>query len=205
MDTVILASESPRRKKLLEQINMPFKVQASSVDENYDAALSPSEVVQVLARRKAVDVARHFTKALIIGSDTIVAYQDTILGKPPTKEAARAMLMQLSGNTHSVFTGVALCRKESPDNSRLYTFFEETKVTFGKLNTHDVEQYVESGSPMDKAGAYGIQDDYGAVFVKHIEGDYNTVVGFPLYSFYQVMQNFAPEYLPSYSTEDHES
>lgn len=200
MGTVILASGSPRRKKLLEQINMPFRVQVSSVGENYDAALSPSEVVQMLARRKAVDVAQNFTNALIIGADTIVAYQDRILEKPPTKKAARDMLIQLSGNTHSVFTGVALCKKECPDNSQLYTFYEETKVTFGHLNTHDMEQYVESGSPMDKAGAYGIQDGYGAIFVKHIEGDYNTVVGFPLYSFYQVMQNFAPEYLPAYST-----
>lgn len=202
METVILASGSPRRKKLLEQINMPFQVQKSAVDENYRSDLSPAKVVEVLARRKATDVARHYTKALIIGADTIVAYRGKILEKPSTREEAQRMLMQLSGNTHSVFTGVSLYKKASHDSSRVHTFFEETKVTFGNLNIHDIQQYVESGSPMDKAGGYGIQDDYGAIFVRHIEGDYNNVVGFPLYSFYQVMQNFAPEYLPPYSGEN---
>lgn len=195
MKYIILASGSPRRKKLLEQINLSFQVQPSSVNEHYNKTLSSSEIVQLLARRKATDVARQHTDTLIIGADTIVVYENTILEKPPTKKAARNMLMQLNGNAHSVFTGVALCQKETSDNGRILTFFEETKVTFGKLNPRDIERYVKSGSPMDKAGAYGIQDDYGALFVKHIEGDYNTVVGFPLYSFYQAMQEFAPEYL----------
>lgn len=199
MKTVILASGSPRRKKLLEQINMSFRVRESTAEENYRSDLAPAEVVERLSRRKAADVARHYAGALIIGADTIVAYRDRILEKPATDEAARRMLMQLSGNTHSVYTGVTLHEKPSADKSRIHTFFVETKVTFGNLNIRDVNHYVESGSPMDKAGAYGIQDNYGAIFVKHIEGDYNNVVGFPLYTFYQVMQNFAPEYLPRYS------
>ncbi|WP_372636645.1 nucleoside triphosphate pyrophosphatase [Fodinibius sp.] len=205
METVILASGSPRRKKLLEQINMPFQVQKSAIYEHYRSDLTPSEVVEVLARRKASSVARHYSRALIIGADTIVAYRNKILEKPSTKEEAQRMLMQLSGNTHSVFTGVSLCKKASHDNSQTHTFFEETKVTFGDLNLRDIKRYVESGSPMDKAGGYGIQDKYGAIFVRHIEGDYNNVVGFPLYTFYQVMQNFAPEYLPGYSGENHSS
>ncbi|SHE42840.1 septum formation protein [Fodinibius roseus] len=205
METVILASGSPRRKKLLEQINIPFQVQKSAVDEHYPSALSAAEVVEVLARRKAIAVARHYTEALIIGADTIVAYRDKILEKPSTKEQAQRMLMQLSGNTHSVYTGVSLYKKATDDNSQAHTFSEETKVTFGNLNIRDIKQYVESGSPMDKAGGYGIQDDYGAIFVKHIQGDYNNVVGFPLYSFYQVMQKFAPEYLPGYSGTNHSS
>lgn len=205
MKTVILASGSPRRKKLLEQLHFPFQVQKSSVDEHYDETLPPAEIVQILARRKAMDVARHFADAIIIAADTIVVHQDTILGKPPTREAARNMLLQLSGNTHSVFTGVALYSMGSPGNDRLHTFAEETKVTFGKLNARDINRYVESGSPMDKAGAYGIQDEFGAIFVKRIKGDYNNVVGLPLHSFYQAMQNYAPEYLPVFKNDNHQS
>lgn len=194
MKTVILASGSPRRKKLLEQVNLPFQVYESDVDESFDPALPPARIVQVLARRKALDAARHFTDALLIAADTIVALGDVILEKPSTREDARKMLLQLSGNTHSVFTGVTLY-KTGPASWQPYTFVEETEVTFGKLDDRDINQYVESGRPMDKAGAYGIQDDYGAIFVKYIRGDYNNVVGFPLYAFYQVIQEYAPDYL----------
>ncbi|SMO90546.1 Maf family protein [Fodinibius sediminis] len=195
MKTIVLASGSPRRKKLLDQLQIPFKVKISTVEEQYDDALAPADIVQMLASRKAEDVAQTFEDALIIGADTIVVFRETILEKPCSSEAARQMLMQLSEDTHSVVTGVSLYKKAPGKKSRIHTFFEETKVTFGNLNADDVQRYVASGSPMDKAGAYGIQDNYGSIFVKRIEGDYNTVVGFPLYAFYQVMQDFAPEYL----------
>jgi len=196
LNTIILASGSPRRKKLLEQLGLPFQVHPSLVNEQYDPTLPPQKIVQNLAQRKARDVAQKFHDALIIGADTIVAYNKEILEKPGTKDEARSMLRQLSDNTHSVFTGVALClRGRDSKKPRQRTFFEETKVSFGPIADQDIRQYVESGSPMDKAGAYGIQDAYGSFFVKSIEGDYNTVVGFPLHRFYRVLQNFAPEYL----------
>lgn len=195
MKSIILASASPRRKKLLQQINLDFKVHPSEVTEEYNSSLSPAEIVQTLAQRKAVDVAQQFNEALVIGADTIVAHNSTILEKPPTSKMAKQMLHQLSGSTHAVLTGVTLCKKISAKDQQVHTFVEETKVTFGELRSKDIIQYVQSGSPMDKAGAYGIQDDYGALFVKRVEGDYNTVVGFPLYAFYQTMIHFAPEYI----------
>lgn len=195
MKSIILASASPRRRKLLQQINLDFKVRPSDVTEEYDASLSPAEVVQTLAKRKALDIAQQFDDALIIGADTIVIHKNTILEKPSSPGEAENMLHQLSDSMHSVLTGVTLCQKNPEKNQRTHTFFEETKVIFGKLRSKDITRYVQGGSPMDKAGAYGIQDDYGAIFVKRIEGDYNTVVGFPLYSFYQEMIRFAPEYI----------
>lgn len=194
MKSIILASGSPRRKKLLEQINIPFQVQASSVEEEYEPDLPPADIVQVLARRKAEDIARKHQNALIIGADTIVSFETTVLEKPRTDQEAIEMLHKLSDQTHSVLTGVALCKADRSGDHQIHSFFEETYVTFGELSPNDIERYVESGSPMDKAGAYGIQDDYGALFVKRIAGDYNTVVGFPLYSFYQELKEFAPEY-----------
>lgn len=196
MKTIILASGSPRRKKLLEQIKLPFQVQVSSVDERYDPDLPARDIVQLLARRKAEDIAQQAETALTIGADTLVVFKNTILEKPQNEPEARHMLQQLSGNTHSVFTGVALCKTGcGSDLLQCTTFFEETLVTFGNVRSRDITKYVQSGSPMDKAGAYGIQDDYGALFVQEIKGDYNTVVGFPLYRFYETLQTFAPEYL----------
>ena len=194
MKSIILASGSPRRKKLLEQINMPFQVQVSTVSEEYDPDLPPADIVQVLARRKAEDIAQNSKDALIIGADTIVSLETTVLEKPRTAGEAEKMLHKLSDQTHSVLTGVALCKTDRSGQHQTHSFFEETYVTFGKLSPDDIEHYVKSGSPMDKAGAYGIQDDYGALFVKRIAGDYNTVVGFPLYAFYQELKKFAPKY-----------
>lgn len=173
---------------------MPFQVQVSTVSEEYDPDLPPADIVQVLARRKAEDIAQNSKDALIIGADTIVSLETTVLEKPRTAGEAEKMLHKLSDQTHSVLTGVALCKTDRSGQHQTHSFFEETYVTFGKLSPDDIEHYVKSGSPMDKAGAYGIQDDYGALFVKRIAGDYNTVVGFPLYAFYQELKKFAPEY-----------
>lgn len=197
MQQIILASGSPRRKKLLQQINLPFEVKVSSVDETFDAELSASEIAQKLALRKARDIARQCTEALVIGADTIVVFEDEILEKPADEHEAREMLQRLSGRIHHVLTGVALCNVDSSQNiTNTTTFVERTKVVFGNLSSEDIETYVASGSPLDKAGGYGIQDDFGAIFVKRIEGDYYNVVGFPLHSFYNRMKSFAPEYYP---------
>jgi len=156
--------------------------------------LSPAKIVQQLAMRKAKDIALQSRDALVIGADTIVVFRNQILEKPVDSSDAEQMLQQLSGQTHQVFTGVALCKVNTSHNiTESTTFVESTDVIFGDLNPRDIEAYVAGGSPMDKAGGYGIQDDFGAIFVRRIEGDYYNVVGFPLHSFYNMMKSFAPE------------
>ncbi len=183
----ILASRSPRRAHLLRQIGMNFSVRESAIDEIIDETKSPAENVKQLSLQKASAVASHFRSGIVIGSDTIVVLGREILGKPETKKEAVAMLHQLSGRTHTVFTGFALVDAQS---KRSFADFEKTKVTFRDLGAKEIREYVRSGSPLDKAGAYGIQDDYGAVFVERIDGCYYTVVGFPLAKFYIALQKF---------------
>jgi septum formation protein len=167
------------------------------VAETFDSTLSAGEIVQQLAMRKARDIAESHRDALIIGADTVVVFNDQILEKPETSTEAKQMLQSLSGQTHQVLTGVALCKVDGSNNiTDSSTFVEKTDVIFGNLNPDDIAAYVTGGSPMDKAGGYGIQDDFGAIFVQRIKGDYYNVVGFPLHRFYNVMQSFAPEFLP---------
>lgn len=196
MSAIVLASGSPRRKKLLNQINLSFTVHESIVSEKYNPDEKPADIVQMLALRKAEDVAQNYKNSLIIGADTIVVFRDKILGKPGSAEEAHTMLASLSGNSHQVFTGVALVKVgETQNNISRHTFSKKTEVVFSKLEDHEIKAYVKSGNPMDKAGSYGIQDDRGALFVEGIQGDYYNVVGFPLHAFYQHMKQFAPEYL----------
>ncbi|MFH5831823.1 Maf family protein [Halalkalibaculum sp. DA3122] len=195
---IILASGSPRRKRLLEQLNLDFEVQASNASETYNPDLPPEEIVQNLALRKARQVAGEHrgSDQLVIGADTIVVFGQSILEKPATLREAEQMLRTLSGNTHQVLTGVALVKTSSPGNKQeILTFFQSTDVVFGELDEIEIQQYVQSGLPMDKAGAYGIQDEGGSLFVKRINGDYYNVVGFPLRLFYQKLKKFAPELL----------
>lgn len=194
---IVLASASPRRKKLLEQIGLKFIQSPSDVDESIADGLNPVETVTNLASLKSSKVASRFQNALIIAADTIVVYKNTILGKPVDKDDAVRILKTLSGNTHLVITGVSL--RLTDENGRIYSscdFNEQTKVTFAALTQQEIEDYIATGSPFDKAGAYGIQDDWGSVFVSSIEGDYYNVVGFPLHSFYQELKIFAPDFLP---------
>ena len=197
---IVLASRSPRRKKLLNLLNLKFTVEPSSCDETYSNNEHPSKIVQKLALRKAVDVSREKPSSLIIGADTLVVHNNTILEKPDSPQAAKVMLSNLSGDSHSVYTGVALVKTDAKGNiQEKETFAEQTKVTFGNVTTEEIDNYVKGGSPMDKAGSYGIQDDWGAVFVKKIEGDYYNVVGLPLFALYQHLKLFAPEVISFYS------
>ena len=184
---IILASQSPRRIRLLRLLGIPFTVQASGVDERIDERISPEDVVRQLSLEKAKAVAAPLRAGIVIGADTIVVLDKKILGKPTSKEEATAMLSLLSGRTHTVFTGFALVDVET---KKSYIDYEKTKVTFRRLEAEEIRDYVQSGSPMDKAGAYGIQDDYGAVFVEKIEGCFYTVVGFPLSKFYVAFNGF---------------
>lgn len=185
----ILASASPRRKELLEKTGLSFEIIPSFADEKITKTV-PSDVVVELAEKKASDVFQAVTSdtsdigdLTVIGADTIVVYHDEILGKPADSKEAYDMLSMLSDRTHQVYTGVCLVtRKDGKKNIR--TFFEKTDVTFYPVYKEDLQRYVESGDPLDKAGAYGIQGDF-AIHVKEIHGDYNNVVGLPIGHLYQ--------------------
>jgi len=184
---VILASTSPRRVHLLKQIGIMVDVLPSNIEEIFDPTLSPEQNATNLATLKAKDVGKTLDDAIVIGADTIVALGRTLLGKPRDDPDAIRMLETLSGRTHTVYTGFALLDRPS---DRCISDVEVTKVTFRELPRREIEEYVASGSPMDKAGAYGIQDDYGAVFVSRIEGCFYNVVGLPLSKLYVTLYNF---------------
>ena len=174
MQDLILASSSPRRKELLENLQLSFKTVSSDVDENYDPHWAPDEIVMELASRKAKAVALNYPSSFVIGSDTIVVKDDQILGKPQTHEEAFSMLQILSGSMHSVFTGVSIITPKEE-----IIFYEKTDVEFWELSQEEIHQYLDTGEPFDKAGAYGIQG-FGSVLVKKITGDYFAVVGLPV-------------------------
>jgi len=165
---LILASMSPRRRELLKQIGLHFHIMPSSIDETIIDDVSPEEHVRILAERKARDVGFKFPSGIVLGADTIVVINGEILTKPAGKDEAVRMLQRLSGQRHEVYTGFSLLELPS---WRTVTEFECTEVWFRRLGTDEILAYVEGGSPMDKAGGYGIQDDFGAVFVKRINGD----------------------------------
>lgn len=184
---LILASRSPRRSALLKQIGLEAEVIPAELPEELDVRLSPSENAMRLASMKAEWVALQLDSAIVVGADTIVAVDGDMLGKPADRDDAIRMLNILSGRTHIVHTGFSLF--DRPSNRRFSTV-ESTSVTFRTLPLDEIKEYVQRGSPMDKAGAYGIQDDYGAVFVKRIEGCYYNVMGFPLSRFYESLLEF---------------
>ncbi|MBI4727207.1 septum formation inhibitor Maf [candidate division TA06 bacterium] len=177
---IILASGSPRRKSLLEAVGSDFKVVAPRVDEDGAADLSPETAVRKLAREKALEVrsrlSRYDRKRLIVAADTVVAYRHHVLGKPQDKAEAVQMLKMLSGRWHQVYTGLCLI---SPLDGRIITGFETTKVKFRRMSSGYINNYVASGEPLDKAGAYGIQE-LGALLVERVDGCYFNVVGLPL-------------------------
>ena len=176
---LILASRSPRRVTLLNQIGLNAEVIPAEVSEELDVQLSPTENARTLAIRKAEHVARRIERAIVVGADTIVAIDGQMLGKPVDRGDAIRMLNMLSGRTHVVHTGFALVGR--PSNQKI-SGVESTSVTFRTLPLDEIEEYVHGGSP--------IQDDYGAVFVRRIEGCFYNVVGFPLSRFYESLQRF---------------
>ncbi len=177
---IILASGSPRRKQLLEQIDLDFEVIPSQVHEDFSIDLSPPEFVEHYAREKANDVAQTHPDKWVIGADTVVVFDSHILGKPKDREDSFGMLKQLSGNTHQVYTGVSLQHLDQGVND---TFYEKTNVTFNTLGDNVINYYIDTYHPFDKAGSYGIQDWF-SVCVKRIEGCFYNVMGFPLSRFY---------------------
>lgn len=173
---IILASKSPRRKYLLEQAGLSFSVIPSSFDESTVPISSPETYVKILAEAKANDIAEKYPDKWVIGADTIVLIGGDILGKPKSREQARTMLKRLSGQTHQVFTGYSICCK---DRQRQFSEAVITKVLFKNLTDQEIEWYIHTKEPFDKAGAYAIQG-LGTFLVKSIHGSYTNVVGLPV-------------------------
>ncbi len=173
----------------MEQLGFKFEIMPAEIDEdNFPDDIDPAEHVKNLAMEKAVHTAAKIEKpAIVLGSDTIVVLNGKILNKPQDKNEAVKMLKMLSGNTHTVFSGIALVET---DTGRKTAAFQQTRVTFRKLDDDEITAYVDTGSPMDKAGGYGIQDDFGAVFVCRVEGCYYNIVGLPLELLYVTLRHF---------------
>jgi len=190
---LILASSSPRRRHLLKMLGFEFQVIPPEIDEDnlFPDIFDYSQKVCEIAKAKAMKIASITPyESIVIGADTLVVLDGKILTKPKDDNEARAMLKKMSNRTHIVFTGLALVHTPS---LLFRTCFRRTEVSFRQIEEIEIDAYVRSGSPLDKAGAYGIQDDFGAVFVKSLNGCYYNVVGLPLEAFYSSLRKFIDE------------
>lgn len=175
MEKLVLASASPRRRSLLENYGFELTVAAPDFDERGVDEREPEALVKALARGKNAAVRDRFPGLAVLSADTVVAIDGEILGKPRDRDEAFAMLRRLSGSTHTVYTGVCIYR-----DGRETVFCESTDVTFYELSGHQIEKYVDSGRPFDKAGGYGVQDDMGVAFVNRVDGELSNVIGLPM-------------------------
>lgn len=187
MYPIILASGSPRRKEILSQVGFEFTIEPSQKEEVATSDL-PSDFVMQLSKVKAEDIASQKDgPVIVIGADTVVAVDQTILGKPKDEEDAANMLRTIAGRDHEVYTGVTVIVKEADGTSRYETFYEKAKVSIVSMSEKEIRAYIESKEPMDKAGAYAIQGKF-ACYVNRIEGDYYTIVGLPIAHLYKVLK-----------------
>jgi len=183
---IILASKSPRRQELLALMGLDFSVVLKEVDESFPAELNPSEIAVYIAEKKAEAFDESLNQnELVLTADTIVCIENTILGKPDNEEHAFDMLSLLSGKKHEVITGVAFLQ-----NHRLYSFYETTGVYFRKLSEQQINYYIQTCKPYDKAGSYGIQEWIGLIGIERIVGSYTNVVGLPTQRVYQELEKF---------------
>jgi septum formation protein len=185
---VILASGSPRRHELLQLIGVPHEVRPSDVDESHVEGEKPAEYAERVARSKAQPVASADPNAIVIAADTIVVVDDQILGKPRNREDAVRMLALLQGRTHIVITAIAV-----NFDGRMQSDVEHVDVTFRPLDSDEIAAYIDTGEPMDKAGAYGIQG-YGATIVRRIDGDYFAVMGLSLVLLVELLEKIGISY-----------
>lgn len=181
---IILASQSPRRQELIKMITEDVVVNPCDCDETIKDGLVQKEIAEYLSKIKGEAVKKEFPNEIIVSADTIVCLGNSVLGKPKSEEDAYRMLRALSGNTHSVFTGVTIIKGE-----RIKTFSQETRVTFYELTDEEIYEYISSGEVYDKAGSYGIQGK-GGILVKEIEGDYFNVVGLPVARLKRELEEF---------------
>ncbi len=177
MQPVILASQSPRRKQLLEWAEVPFEIVVSDADESFAPDMLANEVPVFIAEKKALAVQKKLnnTSRIIVAADTLVILNDKVIGKPADKKHAIEILQSLSGNTHKVITGVVILKDE-----KLVKFSDITEVTFHKLTNEQIEFFIDKYKPFDKAGAYAIQEWIGVVGIKSINGDFYNVMGLPV-------------------------
>ena len=183
---IILASASPRRREILGITGLKFSVDASEYEEDMELGLKPHQLARFLSAEKAKAIASKYPNALLIAADTFIVFKDKLLGKPHTSEEARRMLVLLNGKAHSVITGFTILDTKT---KKKLSRSVETKVYFRKMTGQEIESYVRTGEPLDKAGAYAIQG-IGAVIVKKIDGDYLNVVGLPLNSLIEALKKF---------------
>ena len=183
---LILASKSPRRKQLLEELGLEFKLRTKEVEESYPGYIEPEKVAEFLSQKKAAAFKESLAdNEIVITADTTVLYGKTILNKPADADEARSMLLQLSSGTHQVITGVTLLSKEKE-----ISFSDTTEVEFARLTTQELDYYINNFKPYDKAGAYGIQEWIGLAGIVGIKGSYPNVVGLPVQKLYQALQGF---------------
>ena len=191
---IVLASASPRRKELLEQIGIYPEIRPGAGDEN-PAATAPEEIVKELSCSKAGEIIKSCREGeLVIGADTVVAVDGMVLGKPHTVQKAVEMISMLQGRVHEVYTGVTLMYARGDGTYEARTFAEKTEVFVYPMTEEEIAAYAESGEPLDKAGAYGIQGRFAA-YIREIRGDYTNVVGLPLGRLCQEIKNFCPDAL----------
>lgn len=183
---LVLASASPRRRDLLTRLGLTFDVRPTDADETWPEGVPPGPAAAEVAMRKARAI--RADDAIVLAADTVVVLNGEVLGKPSDSAEAAHTLRRLSGQTHEVASGLALRLDD-----RETTTFEITRVTFADLSDSEIAAYVATGSPLDKAGSYGIQDDLGALFIDRIEGDYFNVVGLPLRRLYATLRDFVPD------------
>jgi len=186
MKTIILASASPRRKELLEKIGLKFEAEPSDYEEYLPSEGEPHELAKKLSLEKAERVARRHKKAIVIAADTFLVFRGKLLGKPRNEAEAKEMLKALNGMPHSVITGFTIV---DTDNKKILTKSVETKIYLRKLTAKEIDAYVKSKEPLDKAGAYAIQG-LGSVIVEKIEGDYFNVIGLPLSALAESLKEF---------------
>jgi septum formation protein len=186
MKKIILASASPRRKELLEKIGLKFDVEPSDYEEEINSGLEPHELVRQISVKKAESVAARYKDAIIIAADTIGVISNKIIGKPHTENEARKMLKEISGKSHSVITGFTILDTAA---NKTISRTVNTRVYIKKLTKQEIDAYVKTGEPLDKAGAYAIQGR-GAVIVEKIEGDYYNVMGLPLNALTTALKEF---------------
>jgi septum formation protein len=184
MKRIILASTSPRRKEILSKTKIPFEIQESDYEEDMSLALFPTELVENLSFNKAKSVADKNKDAVVIAADTIVVYNNKPLGKPKTEKEAREMLMMLSGKENQIITGVTII-----ENEHSVSFHETVRVFMEDISLEDIDKYITTGEPMDKAGAYALQE-IGAIFIKKTDGDFYSAMGLPLKRLVSELKNF---------------
>ncbi len=182
---ILLASKSPRRQELLNLMGLNFQVILKEVDEDYPDTLQPEEIAVYIAEKKANAFDQEIGNSVLVTADTIVCINGEVLGKPLDEEDAYRMISKLSGKTHQVITGVCI-----RDKNKSYSFYEVSEVTFVNLSAEQINYYIQTGNPLDKAGAYGIQEWIGLVAIASIRGSYTNVVGLPTHRLFEELNKF---------------